>query len=236
MGKTYKTTDTPNPEREVRILDAVGRLILRYGFDKTTVDDIAREAGISKGAVYLHFGSKDDLLEALIWYETKFYMEAYLARVEADPMGGTMGGIIKHALAVMNDQPIIKALYSRDIRIIGNFLYRRVDNMFTQQSLTRKEFIAAMQHLGLVRAEIDTESVAYILNAFTKGFLTLDEASYGMPMPSVERVLETLSGMLDAYLTPPGLTSSEGGKALIRQAVAVFTKMSEERKTGRKSS
>lgn len=43
------------------ILDAADRLIQHYGYCKTTVDDIAREAGIGKGTVYLHFNSKADV-------------------------------------------------------------------------------------------------------------------------------------------------------------------------------
>jgi AcrR family transcriptional regulator len=52
--------------REV-ILDAVGDLLERYGFRKMTVDDIAREVGIGKGTVYLHFSSKEDI--ALSWMD-----------------------------------------------------------------------------------------------------------------------------------------------------------------------
>ena len=37
------------------ILDAADGLIQRFGYQKTTVDDIAREAGIGKGTIYLHF-------------------------------------------------------------------------------------------------------------------------------------------------------------------------------------
>lgn len=43
------------------ILDAADRLIRHYGYGKTTVDDIAREAGIGKGTIYLHFHSKEEV-------------------------------------------------------------------------------------------------------------------------------------------------------------------------------
>ncbi len=52
-------TDSSNPERAQRILDAAANLIAHYGYDKTTVDDIARAAGVSKGAIYLHYRSKE---------------------------------------------------------------------------------------------------------------------------------------------------------------------------------
>jgi AcrR family transcriptional regulator len=44
-----------------RILDATERLLARYGYQKTTMDDLAREAGIGKRTIYLHFASKEDV-------------------------------------------------------------------------------------------------------------------------------------------------------------------------------
>jgi AcrR family transcriptional regulator len=44
--------------REV-ILDAVDRLLGRYGYQKMTMDDLARDAGISKRTIYFHFPSKE---------------------------------------------------------------------------------------------------------------------------------------------------------------------------------
>ena len=43
------------------ILDAADRLLARYGYRKMTIDDLAREVGIGKGTIYLHFKSKEDV-------------------------------------------------------------------------------------------------------------------------------------------------------------------------------
>ena len=43
------------------ILDATDHLLARYGYRKMTVDDIAQEAGIGKGTIYLHFASKEEV-------------------------------------------------------------------------------------------------------------------------------------------------------------------------------
>ena len=44
------------------ILDATDRLLARYGYRKMTIEDIAREVGIGKGSVYLHFQSKEEVV------------------------------------------------------------------------------------------------------------------------------------------------------------------------------
>lgn len=44
------------------ILDATDHLLARYGYRKMTIEDLAREAGIGKGSVYLHFSSKEEVV------------------------------------------------------------------------------------------------------------------------------------------------------------------------------
>ena len=49
--------------REVRdaLLDATDRLLATKGYKKMTIDDLAKEVGIGKGSVYLHFSSKEEI-------------------------------------------------------------------------------------------------------------------------------------------------------------------------------
>lgn len=44
------------------ILDATELLLARYGYRKMTVEDIAREVGVGKGTIYLHFSSKEEIV------------------------------------------------------------------------------------------------------------------------------------------------------------------------------
>jgi AcrR family transcriptional regulator len=52
--------------RPDEVLDAALDLFIEQGFAQTRVDDIAKRAGISKGAVYLYFESKEKILEGLV--------------------------------------------------------------------------------------------------------------------------------------------------------------------------
>jgi AcrR family transcriptional regulator len=47
------------------ILDAAQSLFLRYGVKRTALDDVARDAGVAKGTLYLYFDSKDTLFAAI---------------------------------------------------------------------------------------------------------------------------------------------------------------------------
>src|SRR5579871_47279 len=60
MTITPQNTMLRKDVREV-ILNAVDRLLARYGYQKMTMDDIAREAGISKRTIYLNFANKEEV-------------------------------------------------------------------------------------------------------------------------------------------------------------------------------
>lgn len=53
-------------DRPDEVLDAALKMFARNGFAATKVEDIAREAGLSKGAIYRYFPSKEDIFESLV--------------------------------------------------------------------------------------------------------------------------------------------------------------------------
>lgn len=69
---------------ERRILDAALRCVARWGIAKTTLDDIAREAGVSRATVYRLFpGGKDVLLDALVHDQLRQFFAELTSRLEA---------------------------------------------------------------------------------------------------------------------------------------------------------
>lgn len=53
-------------ERRLKILNAAKQVFSLFGYKGTTVEHIAKTAGISKGAIYLFFETKEDILKAII--------------------------------------------------------------------------------------------------------------------------------------------------------------------------
>jgi TetR/AcrR family fatty acid metabolism transcriptional regulator len=58
--------DKQRQEREALILQAAEDVLSEKGYHEMSIDEIAARVGIAKGTVYLHFGSKDELVLALI--------------------------------------------------------------------------------------------------------------------------------------------------------------------------
>ena len=74
-------------DRRHIILTAAERLLRHYGPHKTTISDIAREASVGVGTVYLEFSSKDDILSALSTqrYSTILHTMQQASQQHTDP-------------------------------------------------------------------------------------------------------------------------------------------------------
>jgi len=77
--------------RRETILDAAESCFTRQGFHQTSMQDICREAGISPGALYLYFTSKEDLIAGICEREKGALAEALASVGEADDFFGALG-------------------------------------------------------------------------------------------------------------------------------------------------
>jgi TetR/AcrR family transcriptional repressor of mexJK operon len=64
-----------DPEKRLAIMQAAGNLFLEQGYERTSVDAIAAEAGVSKLTVYSHFDDKEALFKALIAAKCEQYLQ-----------------------------------------------------------------------------------------------------------------------------------------------------------------
>jgi AcrR family transcriptional regulator len=55
-----------DPAKRDQIIEGAKRAFMKYGFDATSMNHVTREAGVSKGTIYVYFDSKEDLFSALI--------------------------------------------------------------------------------------------------------------------------------------------------------------------------
>ena len=78
------------------ILDGIERLLARYGYKKTTMDDLAREAGIGKGTIYLYFPSKEEVAASAP--STASSSESWNALQRTAASGGPAGERIRRML------------------------------------------------------------------------------------------------------------------------------------------
>jgi AcrR family transcriptional regulator len=209
-------------EREERILDAAIGLILRQGYNKTTLGDVAAEASVSRGVVYLHFKSKDRLFEALLYREVQKYNRIWLDALGTDPDGGTIAGVFRAVLSAVNQLPFISALLKQDRRVFGNYL-RKPGNLFEsiQSAVLWVELLKELQGVRAVRADIQPSVFAHIMTSLALGLILSEgDKNFGNP-PPFEDTLETIALMIERTLTPEGGGNPAAERAIILRLAQV---------------
>lgn len=66
MATVPKVSEDHRKAQEERFVDAARRCFTRLGVERTSMDDIRTEAGVSAGLMYRYFGSKDEMIQAAI--------------------------------------------------------------------------------------------------------------------------------------------------------------------------
>ncbi|MGU3400994.1 TetR/AcrR family transcriptional regulator [Brucellaceae bacterium D45D] len=71
-----------DPVKRRQILEGAQNVFLRMGFDAASMNDITREAGVSKGTIYVYFNSKEDLFVALCEHYRKTMFGTLIGKLE----------------------------------------------------------------------------------------------------------------------------------------------------------
>jgi AcrR family transcriptional regulator len=186
--------------REARLLDAAARLFARFGFDKTSIDEIAHAAGVSKGAVYLHWPSKDALFEAILVRDGLRLLDDICDRIDADPVGGTLASIYRHSILAMGNSPLLLAVLINDARVVGDYLRRRDPSLNNQRFVFGAEFVRRMQAAELMRPDLQPEVTAYVMGMISFGLLSIHQLAPSVPTPALDGLAEALADLVDRGL------------------------------------
>lgn len=171
-SSTKQEERSKRQERAERILDAAAGLIQRWGYNKTTIDDIAKQAGVAKGTIYLHWKTREDLFRALIIHEEAKLIEDIKQHVASDSEGTTLHGVIKHSIFATLKRPIWKAVMLRDTDMLGELARREASNTQSQERIESfKTYFEFLRSHGLVRTDIGIQEQIYMLEAISLGFL-----------------------------------------------------------------
>jgi AcrR family transcriptional regulator len=170
----------------LQLLEAAARVFARKGYTGTKIQDIVREAGLSTGAVYGRFGSKDELLR-----------EAVVAATGRAASPGAADGIRVADLiergAALSDRPLTDA---EAVRLEAYVTSRRepevaaaVESAMAEWRQRIEPFVAAAVADGTVAPDVDPEAVLYFVRTMQLGLLLQRGAGLAQPDASAWRDL-----------------------------------------------
>lgn len=162
-------------ERAHRILDAAATLILRYGYNKTTLDDVARVAGVAKGTLYLHWKSREELFGALMIREKAALTEDFRQRIAADPEGPTLRSIMRHSALALLKRPLLKAELVRDLDVIGKLALGAFGGgAYVEKIAFFQSYLELLREHGLIRSDLPMKAQVYAMSAIFMGFFLVE--------------------------------------------------------------
>src|SRR5262247_3903339 len=116
-------------DKRERILDAAERIFAQHGFFAARVSEIAKEAGVADGTIYLYFKNKDDLLISL--FESRMdRVNSHLAAQTALYRGPRekLLAFIKAYLALVKTQPAAAEVLTVELRQSSKFMKGQAQN------------------------------------------------------------------------------------------------------------
>ncbi|MGN7471662.1 TetR/AcrR family transcriptional regulator [Brevibacillus sp. SAFN-007a] len=160
-----------NPSFQL-LLTATEELILEKGCQQTTLQDIMKRSGLSKGAIYHYVKSKDELFGLLLQRRFAAISQQFYQTVqEGDPELTGALGIISQGLRHIHDPRdvtnliLIYLMSKKDDPVIGAMLAK----LHEESIQTSKDWIELGQRAGVIPSTLDAEKVAIFFTMMTYG-------------------------------------------------------------------
>jgi AcrR family transcriptional regulator len=176
-----RRTKSESEETRQRILDAAETVFLDLGVSRASLDRIAKEAGVTRGAIYWHFANKQELFAAMMGRVHDLH-DAVLARSFVNP-ADPLKGVLDWALDVID-------LFATEAHT------RRVYKII----VTRCEYVGEMQHALEWQCELHDRMAVNLGQVFEAAAASGQLAPEWSPKSAATTVECFMSGMLDNWL------------------------------------
>ena len=154
-----------------KIVSAAWKLFYEYGYEDTTVDEIIKESGTSKGSFYHYFKTKDDLMGTLAYLFDEKYTEIRPDVLKIDSafeklifMNERLFGMIEDSISI----DLVARLYSSQLVTKGEkqFVdYSRVYYKFL------REVVSDGQKSGEIRPDLSCNEIVKMYALIERGIL-----------------------------------------------------------------
>jgi AcrR family transcriptional regulator len=181
-----------------RLLEQGYKLFSAYGLRKTNIEELAEAAGISKGAFYLFYASKEALFMDVVEEVERRFRQELLAAVDLPGPSprARLFALLQHAFHLVKTIPLLQFLTGSDY----DLLFRRVPPETFQEHLAHdrafiNELITRCQNAG-IPLRIQPEKIISLLYPLVLTILHEDEYSGVFPLGgSVDVFLELIAAI-----------------------------------------
>jgi AcrR family transcriptional regulator len=214
-------SDTRHEQRAQRILDAAAGLVLRWGYKRVTIEEVAKHAGIGKGTVYLHFQTRAWLFMCVLMRESLELVDELVAAIRRDPAALLPSEQARLTYLGVVRRPLLQAMFGRDVDLLGDLAHEAaVEPLRALKIDLAGELFALLREHGLMRTDLDIDIQRYVLSAVQTGFY-LSEPVTAVTAPP-ESAAAALSHTICHAVQPPGSPDPDALAALAPKVIAMY--------------
>ena len=185
------------------ILEAAFRTLSRKGYERTTVKDIADDAGVAQGLVHYHFGSKQGLVLAVL---AKCCGEMQLPDQD-DALGGALEAFA-HFKAMLRDRRDVDRLY---LQLIGVGLHdSQIGAGVLEDLRNQRGKVEAIARSVLAERSLPSENAPALAGAVWGGTLGIMVQALVDPDFDADAAVDALAAMSVALATHPQRLAGPG--------------------------
>jgi AcrR family transcriptional regulator len=164
-------------ERAARILDVAADLLLRHGYRRVSIDDVAAGVGIGKGTVYLHWKTREQLFSAVFSREVLYAMDELRQALRRDPQACLLHNFARtYFLAVVN-RPLLRGFLLDDPHLLGKLTNSADTARDDRHAAMARDYLGLLAEHGLLREDMGVDEIAYAYQTTFEGFLRAEGAA-----------------------------------------------------------
>jgi TetR/AcrR family transcriptional regulator, repressor for uid operon len=154
-----------------RILDAAFQQFCQMGIRRSSMEDVARRAKVGRVTIYRRFESKDKLVAALMWRETRALIAQVQAagRAEADPEDRFVEGFLVGMRAVRGHPLLVTLVSTEPETLLPLLTVKATSGLELARSIMAQGIRRARADLGI--PDVDSEQVAEIFARLTHSLM-----------------------------------------------------------------
>jgi TetR/AcrR family fatty acid metabolism transcriptional regulator len=166
FGQGVKINKNNKNNKYDLILEAAVKVFARQGFYQSTIAQIAKEAGVADGTIYLYFKNKDDILVHFFSYRTKQVFERFRAEVKiADNSLDKLRNLIRRHLTEFQRDRDMAVVYQVETHQNS----RLAESQIREMSMMYQDLVAEIVELGQQEGSIRKDLYVGLVKRFILG-------------------------------------------------------------------
>lgn len=215
--------------RADQILDSARDLLLRWGYRRVTIDEVAARAGVGKGTIYLHWRSREDIFHAVSAREAAAMTQAIVDAVRQDPAEVALHRYLRRLFVEAMERPVLRALYTRDADTLDKFL-AAVDHQRLEEAKlgVNRDYLGVLAAQGLLRSGLRPDDLDYTLPTIVFGFFAAEPFLPAAIELSLQQKADQLADTVRRAFEPSTAPAKDALKRAAAKAIPILGRLADD--------